>query len=190
MKSSMDRVRMAGGFAALLILCGCSGGSSLFGKSDSNSPHDYGLVRDWNLSGKDQPKSHVVQASDLVGPDGRCADEVPGGALHFQAGPDASRSPAPSAAAPLPAPSSGPRSIGLGTTECDVVKAAGHTDRVEISSNEAGGRRVVLSYSRGDHDDVYQFEDGRLRSIQRIPQMQAAQKPSKPKRSDTRPVGN
>jgi hypothetical protein len=190
MKFSKDHARVARGLAVMLILSGCSGGSGLFGKSDSGTPRDFGLVRDWNLSARDEPKFRAVQGSDLVGADGRCADDaaMPSGALHFQAGPDASRGGTPSQAPASPAATT--RGIGLGMTECEVVKAAGQTDRVEISADEGGGRRVVLSYPRGDHADVYQFQNGRLKSIQRTPQMQTAEKPGKSRRNDRKSNSN
>ena len=192
MKFSRNHARAACGLGLLLILSGCSGGSGLFGKSDSNTPRDFGLTRDWNLSMKEEPKFRAVQASDLVGEDGHCANDgaAPSGAMRFQAGPDASRGGTPSAALPPPAAPPALRGIGLGMTECEVVNAAGPTDKVEISSTGDGGRKVVLTYPRGDHADVYQFEAGRLKSIQRVPQMQAAEKPGNSRRGDRGAAGN
>lgn len=192
MKSTRNHPRVACGLGLLLILSGCSGGSGLFGKSDSNTAHDFGLTRDWNLSMKEEPKFRAVQASDLVGEDGHCATDgaAPSSAMRFQAGPDASRGGAPSAALPPPAAPPVPRGIGLGMTECEVVNAAGPTDKVEISSTEGGARKVVLTYPRGDHADLYQFEAGRLKSIQRIALAQAAEKPGNSRRRGSGAAGN
>lgn len=191
MKAGKGHGRTACTIAALLMLGGCSSGSGLFGKSDSGTAHDFGLTRDWNLLAGDQARVRAVQPSDLVGPDGHCAEETaaPSAALKFQAGPDASRGDT-SAARPETPAGPLPRGIGLGMTECEVVRAAGHMDKVEISANERGGRQVALTYLRGNHVDIYQFEDGRLKSIQRAPQAQAADVPAKPRRNGTQAVGN
>jgi hypothetical protein len=179
---------------AALLLVGCSAGSGLLGNSDTtgSTKRDLGLTRDWNVLGKAEPKARTVQASDLVTADGRCAGEpaAPSAALNFQAGPESTHTGVVSPASPMQPGMSPRRGIYLDMTECDVVGAAGHTDRVDISTNDHGGRRVVLSYLQGDHAGIYQFDDGRLKSIARAPQAQASDKPQKSKGGARQTAGN
>lgn len=167
------------GIAALaVLLAGCSADSGLFSKSaDSSAKRDFGL----NVFGKDQSKLRAIQPSDLIGPDGRCADEAPpSAALNFQAGPDASPAGHPATVPPAPhAPAV--RGIGLEMTECEVERTAGYTDKFEIANDEHGRRRVVLTYLQGERAGIYRFEAGRLKSIERAPDAQVAT-PSKPVR--------
>jgi hypothetical protein len=137
LRSHRGPVARAGG--AVLTLGGCSAGFGPFGESDAGPARDYAIVRDWKQLAKDQPKIRAVQASDLVAADGRCAGETarPSPALNFQAGPSASRG--------------------------DPYATIRNTDKVEISATESGARKVVLTYVRSDHADIYQFADGPLR---------------------------
>jgi hypothetical protein len=63
-------------------------------------------------------------------------------------------------------------------TECNVVRTAGYTDRVEIATNERGQRTVVLTYAQGPHAGIYRFVSGRLASIERGPEAPAPAKPT------------
>src|SRR5207302_2171745 len=100
---------------------------------------------DWNLLTKEDARARVIRPDDLIGADGRCAgDPMPAATpgpqvLNFTAGPQVPGSEAP----PSPDPAAAPavpvrRGVGLGMTECDVVRAIGYTDRMEISTNERG----------------------------------------------------
>ncbi len=155
---------------------------------------------------RDQVATGFVTAADLVGPDGRCAFEAaptfaPGPApaavdavaatpaadpinprsnqaLYFTAGPETGRG---GAAAPGAIPavvSGGPRGIALQMTECEVVRVAGYTDRVEIGGNERGQRAVTLTYLSGPRPGIYRFVGGRLASMERVaePPQQRPQK--------------
>jgi hypothetical protein len=145
---------------------------------------------------KDEPKARDVTADELIRADGRCAgDPTPAPAatpfpaeglspqaLYFQAGPQATQPGMPAAApsapgAPIPQST---RGVGLDMTECEVVRIAGYTDRIEISTNERGQRKVVLTYLQGDRPGIYRFVAGRLSSIERSPDAPAPAKPSKP----------
>ena len=150
---------------------------------------------------RDQKSTGVVTAADLVGPDGRCAfDPTPAyspaapeavaqtpaadpinprsnQALYFTAGPETGASAAP---ALPPQVRSGPSGIALQMTECEVVRVAGYTDRVEIGSNERGQRSVTLTYLSGVRPGIYRFVGGRLASMERVAEPPQAKKPQKP----------
>ena len=142
---------------------------------------------------RDQVATGFVAASDLVGPDGRCAfDSVPRGApgeaiaaspqvpaqaaepinprsnqaLYFTAGPQTGPAGAAPGALP-PEVRGGPRGVALQMTECQVVGTIGYTDRVEIAANERGERSVTLTYLSGDRPGIYRFRNGRLVSMER-----------------------
>jgi hypothetical protein len=151
---------------------------------------------------REQSASGIVSASDLVGPDGRCAFDpapavspglpdavaaAPAGpinprsnqALYFTAGPEAGRTASAAQAAMPPDVRSAPRGIALAMTECQVVSVAGYTDRVEIGANERGERTVTLTYLSGDRPGTYRFRGGRLVSMERVAEPQAAKKPQR-----------
>ena len=69
------------------------------------------------------------------------------------------------------------RGVGLGMTECDVVRAVGHTDRMEISANERGQRSVVLTYPGGERPGIYRFVGGQLVAIERTGEPPPTAKP-------------
>jgi hypothetical protein len=163
--------------AALVVtLAGCSADSGVFSKFSAPK----------NLLASDQSKVRAIQPTDLIGPDGHCAnDAAPTSALNFQAGPDASTPGRPAPMAPPP-PALAGRGIGLEMTECEVEKTAGYTDRVEITDGPHGQRRVVLTYLQGEHAGIYRFVGGRLKSIERSPDAQV-QPPTKPSRNAKKP---
>ncbi len=145
----------------------------------------------------------VVTAADLVGPDGRCAfDAAPtyapaapdavaqspaadpinprsNQALYFTAGPGAGGT---ANAAPTLPPQvrSGPSGIALQMTECEVVRVAGYTDRIEIGANERGQRSATLTYMTGPRPGIYRFVGGRLASMERVAEPPQPKKPQKP----------
>jgi hypothetical protein len=94
----------------------------------------------------------TVGANDLVDPQGACG---PGG-------PPAQGSPEASATASVP------RSVGLEMPECDIVRALGQPQSVDIGS-ESGMRMVALTYRSGDRPGIYRFYAGRLKSIEQGP---------------------
>ena len=154
---------------------------------------------------KDTVSFATVTATDLVGPDGRCAfeaapmmsggapvpqpaAEAPAGspinprsnqALYFTAGPESGRgASAPPGALP-PEVRGGPRGISLAMTECQVVGIAGYTERVEVSANERGERMVTLTYPGGDRPGIYHFRGGRLVSMERVAEPPQPKKPQR-----------
>ncbi len=150
-----------------------------FKKPEFNRP-------DWNMSKQADAFARPITAGDLIGPDGRCAGEaVPAGAetpqaLNFTAGPEAPRPQRPGS---MPAGPSAPaqpaaRGVGLGMSECEVVFAIGHTDRIEVGNN-GGQRTTVLTYLQGPRPGIYRFSGGRLVSIERGPEPPAPARPEK-----------
>ena len=103
-------------------------------------------------------------------------------ALYFTAGPETGATASAAPALP-PQMRSGPSGIALQMTECEVVRVAGYTDRVEIGSNEHGQRSATLTYLSGIRPGIYRFVGGRLASMERVaeqpPQPKKPQKPAK-----------
>jgi hypothetical protein len=113
-----------------------------------------------------------VSAADLVDANGNCAGAYAPAASGDQPGqPDAGVPPIPGA-------------IALEMTECDVVKRAGIAQRVEIGPNDRRERTATLTYSGGERPGIYNFTDGRLKSMELGPAPPAppktAKKPAKP----------
>jgi hypothetical protein len=76
-----------------------------------------------------------------------------------------------------------PRPVALEMTECEVARALGPPQRVEIGTNERGERTLVTTYMGSDRNGVYRFKAGRLASMERGPEPPApppsAKKPPK-----------
>lgn len=83
---------------------------------------------------------------------------------------------------------SAPRGVGLDMTECQVVRALGQPQAVDITPPPGGGRRrAVLTYKTGERAGIYEFIDGRLTGIERgdepppaVVKKPAAKKPRPP----------
>jgi hypothetical protein len=189
------------------MLSGCSADLSSFSVADLNPLKGSDPLRaaDYNYFYKrDQSSSNIVTAADLVGPDGRCAfDPAPtyaqapaaapeavartlaadpinprsNQALYFTAGPEGGA--VTEAPALPPQVRSGPSGIALQMTECEVVRVAGNTDRVEIGGNERGQRSVTLTYMGGPRPGIYRFLGGRLASMERVAEPVQPKKPQK-----------
>jgi hypothetical protein len=162
----------------------------------SGSLPDLGLSRpEWHVSANDRLSGRSLTQADLIGADGRCADlAAPGSSdagsstkvLSFTAGPQANPqvTPQSNSAAPPTTPGAAgatrpaERGVALGMSECDVVRIAGYTDRIELVANERGQRRVVLTYAQGPHAGIYRFVSGRLTSIERGAEAPAPAKPT------------
>ena len=72
------------------------------------------------------------------------------------------------------------RGVGLGMTECELVRLAGPADRVEISANERGQRTAVITYPQGERAGIYRFVSGLLVSVERSPEPPKPQRPQRP----------
>ena len=163
--------------ALAFTLAACSLDSGLFSKNDSKTDATFAL----NQAPKGENRHRVVTANDLIDANGHCAGEAPQ-ALNFTAGPQTGpATPNPPGAPTAPAPAR--TGVGLGMTECEVVRMLGHTDRIEISTNERGQRSVTLTYLIGERPGIYRFEAGQLDSLERVDEGSAAPKPVKPKKA-------
>ena len=110
-----------------------------------------------------------VTPDDLVSASGACPGmAAPGAPADANASTDA------------PAPAAG-GTVALGHTECDVIRGIGAPDSVNISNNPRGERVAVVNWSRGPRAGMYTFTAGRLSSVERGPEMEAAPKVAKPK---------
>ena len=173
----------AGALALAFGLGACSGDSGLLSKE---SKFDFTLPM---AKAKEEPKQRVVTTEHLIGANGRCAGEEAPQALNFTAGPQTGPT---TPSAPPPGTASGGASpvrtgVSLGMTECEVVRALGHTDRIEISTDERGQRSVTLTYLTGERPGVYRFVAGQLVSLERAGEAPAAPKPAKPKAAKKQP---
>jgi hypothetical protein len=156
--------------------------SGLFSKSDPKADETFSL----NQAPQGGDRHRAVRPDDLIDANGRCAGETPAAsqALNFTAGPQSG--PAPGSPAPPAASGNAPpvrTGVGLGMTECEVVRTLGHTDRVAISTNERGLRIVTLTYLNGEGPGIYRFESGRLDSLERVDEPPGAPKSTKPKKA-------
>jgi hypothetical protein len=173
------RTNVTAAAALALALAACSSDSGLFSKSDSKVDATFAL----HQAPKGDAKQRAVRADDLIDANGRCAGEAAAAppALNFTAGPQTGpatpNAPPPDANAAA-APHTG---VALGMTECEVVRAIGHTDRIEISANQGGQRSVTLTYLQGARPGIYRFVAGQLVSLERVDEAPAAAKPTKPK---------
>jgi hypothetical protein len=59
------------------------------------------------------------------------------------------------------------RGVSLEMTECEVVRALGQPQSVELTPQPGGQRRAVLTYTGGERAGIYQFVGGRLSAIER-----------------------
>ena len=123
-----------------------------------------------------------VSPADLVDAQGMCAAPAPAA----QATDGAVSAPAAQgsdAAAPAPAaPPAAPSGVGLNMTECDVVRALGSPQSVNIANNERGDRKVVMVYAGNERAGTYEFVSGRLTSLERGPEPPPPEKPAKTKK--------
>jgi len=177
---------LSAGVLSLALALGACSDSGLLSKE---SKFDFTLPM--AKASREEPKQRVVTAADLVGADGRCASDAPAAsqALNFTAGPQTGPV-NPSAAQPgAPAPGAPVvrTGVSLGMTECEVVRALGHTDRIEVSTNERGQRSVTLTYLTGERPGIYRFVGWQLESLERAGEAPAAPKPAKPKKAAKQP---
>jgi hypothetical protein len=114
-----------------------------------------------------------VTPDDLVSADGACPGMAPPGAPA-----DANASTVTPAGGPPPAAGG---TVALGHTECDVVRGIGAPNSVNISNNARSQRVVVVNWSQGPRAGIYTFTGGRLSSVERGPEVEAAPKVATPK---------
>jgi hypothetical protein len=114
----------------------------------------------------------TVGPNDLVNAQGACGPGAP-----VQGSPEAS------------ATAGIPRTVGLEMPECDIVRALGQPQSVDIGT-EGGMRMAVLTYRTGDRPGLYRFYAGRLKSIEQGPDTEPptgaiAKKPTPAKKPKT-----
>ncbi len=108
-----------------------------------------------------------IGPKDLVDASGRCPSAAPTQAPDVAGGGQSGDG--PGAAAQL----SG-HPVVLKMTECELVGAAGAPQDIQIGANDRGDRAVTLEYKAGEHAGIYRFVSGRLVSIERVDEPQAA----------------
>lgn len=59
------------------------------------------------------------------------------------------------------------RGVSLEMTECEVVRALGQPQSVELTPQTGGQRRAVMTYTAGERAGIYQFVGGRLTAVER-----------------------
>ena len=151
------------------LIAGCSGGTDLLSK-DAEWFSRTGRVFTKSISIESPPLTpdRPVTAQDLVSADGGCVGMAPAG------GPaDAN------ASTTAPAPMGG--TVALGHTECDVVRGIGAPSNINLSSDAAGRRVAVVTWTTGPRAGIYTFTAGRLSSIEGTPEQPVVPKAAKPK---------
>ena len=157
----------------------CSADIGLNNVTFTPNPEPARSKPDWaTFSGsKSEFTLRPVAQTDLVGPEGQCA------------GGPGQVAPAPGEPVLPPSTPTVQGGIALQMTECDVVRRAGATDKVDIAANERGERAVTLTFSRGPWPGVYRFTGGRLISIERLNGPPAAAKGQKSTPAHKKPTG-
>jgi hypothetical protein len=160
-------------------LAGCGGGSDLLSKDAEWFARPSRMFNRTSLALETPPLSadRPVTPEDLITSDGVCAGMVRPEASAMTDGATGATSGMPGAV------SSG---IALGQTECDVARAAGSPDSVNLSGGERGERVAVLTYMKGPRPGIYRFSEGRLTSIERGPEPPPPARPVRNTRQKSR----
>jgi hypothetical protein len=167
------------------LLAGCSGASmsDMFPSDLMSRDADWfkrtGRLTIESVSAAPLNPDKPITANDLVSPEGMCPGMTP------PAGPSDANASADGVAGTPPTVTG---SVALGHTECDVARAVGVPNNVNISKNGRGDRVAVLTYNQGPRAGSYTFEAGRLTSIEGIeapppaPKSKAAKSKAKAKK--------
>ena len=155
------------------LLAGCSSaanfGSDMLSKdADWFSRPGRLFLRNVSIETAPLTPDKPITPDDLISADGQC----PG-----MAAPDANA--LSEGASATPAARGG--SVALGHTECDVARGIGVPDSVNLSTDAAGRRVALVTWSRGSRAGIYTFTSGRLSSIERAPEAAPPPKTAKPK---------
>lgn len=169
----MRHQKLPGSFIVALaavapLVAGCSG-TDLLSKDAQwfNTPSRL-FIKSISIESPPLTPDKPVTSEDLVSADGACPGMAP------PPGPaDAN------ASTTAPAPMGG--TVALGHTECDVVRGVGAPANVNLSSDAAGRRVAVVTWTTGPRAGIYTFTSGRLSSIEGNPDPQPAPKAVKPK---------
>jgi hypothetical protein len=183
---------VTGGLCAAVIasaVAGCSGAGETLSQIKLSKTADLFTIKTADsavLPAEDASFGRgPVPPEQLVDPAGRCVAETqPAGGAAPTASPVAAGAPAPvsgqSADPTLPLLGG----VGLGMTECQVVRRAGPPSNVAISAGPGGDRVVVLTYLTGNFPGIYHFSSGRLKVAEKAPE---PPKPEKPVRKRAKP---
>ncbi|WP_187435048.1 MULTISPECIES: hypothetical protein [Bradyrhizobium] len=152
------------------LIAGCSGGTDLLASAKDaewfNKPSRL-FIKNISIESPPLTPDKPVGAEDLVSADGACPGMTPPGPADANASTTA------------PAPMGG--TVALGHTECDVVRGIGAPSTVNLSSDAAGRRVAVVTWTTGPRAGIYTFTAGRLSAIEGSPEPAVAPKPVKPK---------
>jgi hypothetical protein len=160
------------------LIAGCSGGSmsnmlssDLLSKdADWFSRPGRMFIRNVSIETAPLTPDKPITPDDLISADGQCPGMAPPGA-------DANALSDGAAAGPVPRPGV----VALGHTECDVARGIGMPANVNLSTDAAGRRVALVTYSQGPRAGIYTFTSGRLSSIERAPEPTGPPKTAKPK---------
>ncbi|MCS3725641.1 hypothetical protein [Bradyrhizobium betae] len=153
------------------LVAGCSGGTDLLASAKDaqwfNTPSRL-FIKSISIESPPLTPDKPVMAEDLVSADGACPGMTP--------------PPGPADAnASTTAPVSYGGTVALGHTECDVVRGIGAPSNVNLSSDAAGRRVAVVTWTTGPRAGIYTFTSGRLSSIEGPPEAPVMPKAAKPK---------
>ncbi|MBN9603125.1 MAG: hypothetical protein J0G33_09355 [Afipia felis] len=175
---------MKAALAALIIapmMSGCGGTLSDYSLKDQEWFQRPGRIFGTKSLSLETPPLHTdkpVSPDDLITAEGACPGMAPAG-LPADANAQQAGAP-PDASAPPQQPAG---TVALGHTECDVARAAGTPNNVNIATNERGERQTVLTYTQGPRPGIYTFTSGRLTAIDAV---QAPPPPKKPAKHSKR----
>ncbi|MET4799348.1 hypothetical protein ABIA96_001915 [Bradyrhizobium sp. LB11.1] len=152
------------------LIAGCSGGTDLLASAKDaewfNKPSRL-FIKNISIESPPLTPDKPVGAEDLVSADGACPGMAP------------PPGPADANASTAPAPVGG--TVALGHAECDVVRGIGAPSNVSLSSDAAGRRVAVVTWTTGPRAGIYTFTSGRLSAIEGTPEPPVVPKPVKPK---------
>jgi hypothetical protein len=114
-----------------------------------------------------------VGPTDMVDGQGYCAGTAP----PADAGQGSEAGAA--AATPAAAPPASQGAVGLDMTECEVVRALGQPQSVNLGANQRGERQVTMVFFAGERSGTYLFTSGRLSSLERGPEPPPPPKPER-----------
>jgi hypothetical protein len=86
------------------------------------------------------------------------------------------------------AASASPHGVSLDMTECEVVRALGQPQAVDLTQQPGGQRRVLMTYKTGERAGIYQFVDGRLTAVERGDEPPPAAEKKPPAKKPRRPA--
>ncbi len=170
---------LTGVFLLAPMVAGC-GGMSDFSMKDQEwfaRPARIFGTRSLSIEAPPLSVASPVSANDLITADGACPGLAPAGSpSNANALQDTDQ--------PGAVPGQSIGSVALGHTECDVARAIGSPDSVNISSNARGDRETTMTYTHGARPGLYTFTAGRLSAVERVdvPEPAKPAKSAKPKK--------